>query len=117
MARGPQDVRRAGGLRMRARIPGGASGCAFQLYLWPFSCGGAESTDEVVFESLDGSFCGVDAMIAGFDELDCTVAGVDEFFDGGRGLIVCDIEGGSKPFYRESVEDGAEGCNDVFTLC
>ncbi len=84
---------------------------------WEVDVGGAKSTDEVVFESLDGLLRGVDAMIVGFDKLDCTVAGVDEFFDGGHGLIVCDIEGGSKPFFRESVEDGAEGCNDVFTLC
>ena len=84
---------------------------------WEIYVGGAESTDEVVFESLDGSFRGVDAMIVGFDELDCTVAGGDEFFDGGRGLIVCDIEGGSKSFIREDVEDRAESCNDVFTLC
>jgi hypothetical protein len=84
---------------------------------WEVDIGGAESTDEVVFESLYGSFRGIDAMIVGFNELDCTVAGVNEFFDGGRGLVVCDIEGGSKSFFRESVEDGAEGCNDVFTLC
>ena len=79
--------------------------------------GGAESTDEVVFESLDGSFRGIDAMIVGFDELDCTVAGGDEFFDGSRGLVVCDIECGSKSFFREDVKDSAEGCNDVITLC
>ena len=84
---------------------------------WKIDVGGAESADEVVLECLDGSLCSVHAMIVGFDELDCTVAGGNEFFDGGCGLIVCDIEGGSKTFFREDVEDGAEGGNDVFTLC
>ncbi len=71
----------------------------------------------MIFEGLDGAFRGVDAMIVGLDELNCTVSGGDKFFDGGRGLVVCDIEGGSKSFFRESVEDGAEGRNDVLTLC
>ena len=84
---------------------------------WEIDVGGAEPTDEVVFESLDGPFCGIDAMIVGFDELYCTVAGGDKFFDGGRGLVVCDIECGRKSFFREDVEDSAEGCDDVFTLC
>lgn len=59
---------------------------------------GAESTNEVVFEGLDGAFCGVDAMIVGFDELNCTVLGGDTFFDGSRSLVICDIEGGSESF-------------------
>jgi|LakMenEpi03Aug12_release.lakeMendotaPanAssembly.Ray.scaffolds.fasta_scaffold4763456_1 hypothetical protein len=84
---------------------------------WEIDVGGAEPTDEVVFESLDGPFCGIDAMIVGFDELYCTVAGGDKFFDGGRGLIVRDIEGGSKTLVCKDVKDCAEGCNDVVTLC
>ncbi len=69
------------------------------------------------FLKLDGSFRSVDRMIVGFDELDCTVAGGDKFFNGGCGLIVCDIEGGCKSFIREGIEDCAERCNDVVTLC
>ena len=37
MAHGPHDVQSAGGFRMSARVPGGARGCADQLYLWPWS--------------------------------------------------------------------------------
>jgi hypothetical protein len=78
---------------------------------------GTQSTDEVIFESLDGSFCSIDAMIVGFDELDGTVAGGDKCFDGSRGLIVRYIEGGSKSFVCEGVKDCGEGCDDVVTLC
>ena len=79
--------------------------------------GGAESTDEVVFEGLDGAFCGVDAMVVGFNKLNCTVSGGDKFFDGSRSLVICDVEGRSESFFCECVEDVAEGCNDVITLC
>ena len=34
---------------------------------------GAEATDEVVFESLDGSFSGVDSVIVGLDKLNGAV--------------------------------------------
>jgi hypothetical protein len=79
--------------------------------------GGAESTDEVVFEGLDGAFRGIDAMIVGFDELNGTVSGGDKLFDGSRGLVICDIEGWRKSFFLEGVEDVAESCDDVLTLC
>ncbi len=84
---------------------------------WEVDVGGTESTDEVVFEGLDGAFRGVDAMIVGFDELNCTVSGGDKFLDGSRSLVICDIEGGSESFFREGVKDVAEGSNDVITLC
>ena len=35
---GPQDVLVTALLYITARVPGGANGCAFQSYLWPFSC-------------------------------------------------------------------------------
>ena len=49
---------------------------------------GAEATDEVVFESLDGSFCGVDAGIVGLDKLNGAVMGGGKCFDGSHSLIV-----------------------------
>ena len=78
---------------------------------------GAESTDKVVFESLDGAFRCIDTMIVWLDKLNGTVAGSDKFFDSGRGLIVGDVEGGSKSFLCEVVKDCAECCDDVVTLC
>jgi hypothetical protein len=57
---------------------------------------GAESTDEVVFEGLDGLFHCVDAVIVGIKKMNDAVAGGDNFFNDDRGLIVCDIEGGRK---------------------
>jgi hypothetical protein len=61
----------------------------------------------LVFEGLDGSFRCVDAVIVGLNKLNGAVAGGDNFFNGGRGLIVCDIEDGSKSFFHEGVEDCA----------
>ena len=84
---------------------------------WEIDVGGAESTDEVVFESLDGAFRCIDTMIVWLDKLNGTVAGSDKFFDSGRGLIVGDVEGGSKSFLCEVVKDCAECCDDVVTLC
>ena len=59
---------------------------------------GAEATDEVVFERLDGLFCSIDSMIVGLNELNGTVVGGDKCLDGGRSLIVGDVEGGCKSF-------------------
>lgn len=79
--------------------------------------GGAEATDEVIFEGLDGAFSGVDPVIVGFDKLNGAVAGGNKSFDGNRCVIVCDVEGGSKSFCGEVVEYCGEGSNDVVTLC
>ncbi len=65
---------------------------------WEVDVCGAEATDEVVFERLDGPFCGVDSMIVGLDELNGTVTGGETCLDGGRSLIVGDVEGGHKSF-------------------
>ena len=84
---------------------------------WKVDVSGAQPTDEVIFEGLDGSFRGVDAVIVGFHKLNGTVAGGDKCFDGGRSLVVGDIECGRKAFGCEVVEDFGEGGNDVVTLC
>ena len=78
---------------------------------------GAEATDEVFFESLDGLFCGADSVIVGLDKLNGAVVGGDKYFDGGHSLIVGDVEGGHKSFCGEGIKYCGEGCNDVVTLC
>ena len=39
---------------------------------------GAETTDEVVFEGLDGTFCRICAVVVGVDELDLSTACLHE---------------------------------------
>lgn len=43
---------------------------------------GAETTDEVVFEGLDGAFCRIRAVVVGFNKLDLSPAGLHEGFYG-----------------------------------
>ena len=42
---------------------------------WKISIGGAQTTDEVIFEGLDGTLVGIDLVIVGFNKLDGTVMG------------------------------------------
>ena len=63
---------------------------------WEVDVSGAQATDEVIFESLDGSFSGVDSVVVGLDKLNGTVTRSDKLFDGRCCLIVGDVEGGGK---------------------
>ena len=62
---------------------------------WKISIGGAQTTDEVIFEGLDGTLGGIDLVIVGFNELD----------------------GWCISFCGEDIKNGCEGVDDVVTLC
>ncbi len=59
---------------------------------WKIFVGSAKATDEVVFESLYSSLCGVDSMVVGFHELHFSVLLLHEILDGLGCLVVGDIE-------------------------
>jgi hypothetical protein len=77
--------------------------------------GRAETTDEVVFERLDGAFGGICAMIVGFDKLDLSIAGFHEGLDCGRCLVVSNGKGGFETMRVEAVIDRGESVHDVFS--
>ena len=54
--------------------------------------GQQESTDEVVFKGLDGSFCRVDMVGRRFNSLLCIYLCLEESFDRCCCLIFCHIE-------------------------
>ena len=58
----------------------------------PFAIGGAEPTDEVVLESLDGVLSGVYSMIGGLNEFSLAASFLEVGFDGRRFLVICDIK-------------------------
>ena len=74
---------------------------------------GAQSTNEVVFEGLDGPFCCVDPMVVGFHKLQAAILLLQVFPDGLAGLVVCDAEGWLVSFVGEGLEDGFVGGDDV----
>ena len=86
-ARAPKDVACDDGL-LRQMIP--------QLK-WEIWISGAKAANKMVFERLNRSFGGVDAMVVRFDELDRAFVLLHECFDGCSGLIVGDIEDGFIP--------------------
>ncbi len=59
---------------------------------------GAEGADELIFECLDSLFSGVDAVIAGFNELEATLLWGKVQFDFFYCLIVHDVDFGGVPF-------------------
>ena len=73
---------------------------------------GRQSTDEVVLECLDGSFCCVDAMIRWLDKLPLASLSFQEGFDGPCCLVVCHVEGWFVAFGLEFVEHFFECCDD-----
>ncbi len=84
---------------------------------WKICVGGAQTTDEVVFEGLNGTFGGIDLVIVGFDKLDGTILGCDNSLNGHCGLVIGDVEGWCISFCCEDIKSGYEGIDDVFTLC
>ena len=75
--------------------------------------GDAQSTDEVVFEGLDGTFCGVDTMVVGFYKLEAALLLLQVLSDGFAGLIICDAEGRPVSSITECLEDFFVGGNYV----
>ena len=59
---------------------------------WELFVRDAESTDKVIFECLDCTFCSIYTMVVWFDELDITVTAVHELFEDSAGLIVGYVE-------------------------
>ena len=53
---------------------------------------GGKSRNEVVFESLDGSFGGVDSMIIRLHQLPSNILGFDEVLDGFEAFVVSNIK-------------------------
>ena len=76
----------------------------------PVKISGQQSTDEVVLERLDGSFCFVDAMIRGFNELPLASLSFQEGFDGTCRLVVCHVELWLVALVLEFVEHFFECC-------
>lgn len=73
----------------------------------------AQSTDEVIFEGLDGSFHGVDSVIISLHELELTVLFLEKLFYGCTGLIVCDAKGGFVSVVSEDLEDRFLGSDNI----
>ena len=59
---------------------------------WEVMVCGAEPRDKVILEGLDGTFCGVDAVFVGWNELPFDVVSVEVFCDGVGSFIVEDIK-------------------------
>ncbi len=66
--------------------------------------GGAKGANESIFKCLDSSFSGVDAVIAGFDELEATLLWGKVQFDCFFCLIVHDIDFLGVPFAYKKFE-------------
>ena len=75
--------------------------------------GCAESTDEMVFESLYSSFSGVDSMVVGFNELYFSTLLLHEFLDWCGCMIVGDIECGFVPLVGKGIEHLFECLHNV----
>ncbi len=56
-------------------------------------------------------------MVVWLHELDSSMLLVHELFDGGRCLIIGDVEGRLEPLVGEDVEDGFECGHDVIVRC
>ena len=59
---------------------------------WEIPICGAEPGDEVVFEGLDGSFCGIDTVLVAWYELPFDILLAEVLGDGMGSFIVEDIE-------------------------
>ena len=81
---------------------------------WEIDVRCAESTDEVVFEGLDGTFRGVDVVIMRFYELYFDVVVSSKFFDFCGRLVVSDVEVRCVSICPEGVDNCGEGGDDVF---
>ena len=57
---------------------------------WEVHVGGAEPTDKVFFECLDGMFGCIGPMVFGFNELYLPTSYLHEGFDGSHCLVICD---------------------------
>ena len=80
---------------------------------WEIWIRGAKSTDKMVFERLNRSFGGVDAMVVWLDKLGRAILLLHECLDGRGGLIVRDVENGFVTFVRQHVMDLFECVQDI----
>ena len=71
---------------------------------WPLTVRGSQSTDEVVFECLYGSFFRNDSVICWFHKFPSAIFAFEIYFEWINGLIIGDVECRLVPFLCQLFE-------------